>query len=297
MTLVVGATGILGTEICRQLIARGHKVRAMVRKSSDPMKVSALLSMGAHVIEGDLRDPASLRRACTDVRCVITTAAAIGSYAPDNSFLNVDLAVKDLIDTAKAARVDQFIYTSFSGGLNPDCDLTTAKRGVEQHLLESGLSYTILRPSCFMEVWLSPPLGFDAIHGRAQLIGTGEQRVSYISLFDVAQFAVAAVGNRLAANTILELGGPAAVSPLEVIGIFEEMTGRKFEVSYIPVDALRAQYAAADNPLARTYAALMLESARGDVIPMQDVQRLFPKVTLRSVRDYAHQIVGVTAAV
>jgi NADH dehydrogenase len=297
MTLVVGATGMLGGEICQQLLAHGLPVRAMVRTTSDPVKVSTLRSMGAEIVQGDLRDPLSLRRACSGMQTVISTATSLGSFAPENSFINSDLAAKDLIDAARAARVDQFIYTSVSRNLNPDCDLTFAKRAVEQHLLASGLTYTILRASAFMEIWLSPPLGFDAVRGRAQVIGAGDQPLSYISLVDVAQFAVASVGNPVAANSILELGGPEAITPLDVIKVFEELSGKTFEVTHIPLDALRAQHAAADNALSKTFAALMLAVAGGDVIPMQDMQRRFPQVTLKSIRAFAAQTIGVPAAV
>ena len=60
------------------------------------------------------------------------------------------------------AGVGQLVYTSFSGQMDLDFPLRNAKRVVEQHLKESGLTYTILRPSFFDEVWLSPALGFDA---------------------------------------------------------------------------------------------------------------------------------------
>lgn len=297
MTLVVGATGLLGGEICRQLLAHGMPVRAMVRSTSDPVKVSTLRSLGAEIVLGDLRDPLSLRRACSGARAVISTATSLGSFTPENSFLKSDLAAKDLIDAARAARVNQFIYISVSRNLNPDCDLTFAKRAVEQHLLASGLTYTILRASAFMEIWLSPPLGFDAARGRAQVIGSGDQPLSYISLADVAQFAVASVGNPDAANSILEIGGPEAVSPLAVIKVFEELTGRTFEVTHIPLDALRAQHAAADNALSKTFAALMLAVAGGDVIPMEDILRRFPQVTLKSIRAFAAQTMGVPKSV
>jgi uncharacterized protein YbjT (DUF2867 family) len=295
MTLVVGATGLLGREICKQLLARGAPVRAMVRSTSDPVKVSTLRSLGAEIVPGDLRDPLSLRRACSGMRAVITTATSIGSFAPENSFLNCDLAAKDLIDAARAARVDQFIYTSVSGNLNPDSDLNFAKRAVEQRLLASGLTYTILRPSAFMEIWLSPALGFDAARGRAQVIGPGDQALSYISIVDVAQFAAASVGNPVAAHAILELGGPEAISPLDVIKVFEDLSGKTFEVTHIPLEALRAQHAVADNPLSKTFAALMLAVAGGDIIPMQDMLHRFPQVTLKSVRAFASEMIGVTA--
>ena len=62
-------------------------------------------------------------------------------------------------------------------------------------LAEAGepVACTVLQPSCFMEVWLSPALGFDPVRGAAMICGTGQNRVSWISGRDVARFAVAAL--------------------------------------------------------------------------------------------------------
>jgi NADH dehydrogenase len=58
MNLIVGATGMLGGEICRLLVERGKKVRALVRRTSDPGKVAALGRVGAEVVYGDFAFPA-----------------------------------------------------------------------------------------------------------------------------------------------------------------------------------------------------------------------------------------------
>ena len=73
MNLVVGATGMLGSEICRQLAAAGKPVRALVRATSDPAKVEKLVAHGAEIFEGDVREPASLAVACQGASAVIST--------------------------------------------------------------------------------------------------------------------------------------------------------------------------------------------------------------------------------
>ncbi|MFN2125607.1 MAG: SDR family oxidoreductase, partial [Candidatus Promineifilaceae bacterium] len=60
MILIAGSTGILGSEIVRQLCDGNRPVRALVRKSSDPTKVAQLENLGATTIEGDLTDKPSL---------------------------------------------------------------------------------------------------------------------------------------------------------------------------------------------------------------------------------------------
>jgi uncharacterized protein YbjT (DUF2867 family) len=105
----------------------------------------------------------------------------------------------------------------------------------------------------------------------------------------VAVFTVAVLDNPAARNSILELGGPEALSPLEVVKIFEKATHRTFEVQHVAEDALRAQKAQATDSVQQSFSALMLDYAKGDVIDMKPVLKAFP-VKLLSVAEYAHHV-------
>ena len=84
MYLVVGATGMVGGEICRLLAAQGKPVRGLVRATSDQAKVDELKSNGVEIVQGDLCDPASLEAACQEVTAVISTVSALPScYEPE----------------------------------------------------------------------------------------------------------------------------------------------------------------------------------------------------------------------
>ena len=289
MVLVVGATGALGGEICRRLAAAGESVRAIVRPSADPAKVDGLRRIGCALVHGDLTDPASLDAAVRGVRTVVSTASATGARQSGDSLRRVDQDGQlALVAAARSAGVSRFIYVSFSAALDIPCPLVTAKRAVEAALEGSGMGFTILRPSCFMESWLTPAFGFDVANARAQILGTGERPVSYISLADVAAFAVTCVNDPAAGNARLELGGPEAISPLEVVRTAEVIAGRPFTVQHVPHEALEAQYAGASDPLQRSFAALMLAVARGDPIPMDDTLRRFP-IRLTSVREFTQR--------
>jgi NADH dehydrogenase len=292
MILVVGATGLLGTEMCRQLADKGKPVKAMVRSTSDQAKVNKLKSLGVELVQGDLRDRASLQAACQGVTAAISTASSMPfSYQPEaNNIQTVDLeGLMNLIRAAQAAGVSRFIYTSLSGQMDLDYPLRSAKRAVEQRLKDSGLAYTILRPSYFMEVWLTPAVGFDVSNAKAQIYGTGENPISWISFKDIAQFAVESLDNPAAQNAVLELGGPEALSPLQVVRIFEEVTGKPFAVQHVPEETLRAQQRATTDPMQQTFSALMLSYAQGDAIDMQKMLKAFP-LKLASVREYAGSV-------
>ncbi len=90
------------------------------------------------------------------------------------------------------------------------------------------------------------------------------------------------------------MGGPEALSPLEVVRIFEQESGRRFEVEHVPAEALQAQMRSATNSLEKSFAALMLQCSRGDAIDMRPVFEKF-RIPLTSVRDYAKQVLGAQA--
>jgi uncharacterized protein YbjT (DUF2867 family) len=293
MILVVGATGQLGTAICRRLRDKGLPVRALVRSTSDLARIEHLRSLGVETVQGNLRNRNSLDAACKHVDSVITTATITTSRQPDDTIQNVDQAGQiSLIDAATAAGVSHFIYVSYSKNLDTDSPLTIAKRAVEQHVMQSGMPYTILRPSFFMEVWLSPAVGFDYPNAKATVYGSGTNQISWISRGDVAAFAVAALDNPVARNAILELGGPEAPSPLDVVRVFERTAGRSFEAQYVPEEALRAQKTQATDSVQQSFSALMLDYAKGDVIDMNTMLRRIP-IKLLTVENYAQHVLHV----
>ncbi len=288
MILVAGATGLVGREICRLLSERGKPVRALVRATSNPQLVDGLKKRGAETVVGDLKDAKSLEAACRNVQTVISTVSSTFSRREGDSIESVDRQGQiRLIDAAKAAGVRRFILISFNHQKLPaSCALSEAKNAAEQQLMRSGMEFTILRPAAFMEVWLSPALGFDAANGKATIYGSGKNPISWISLFDVAAFAAAGDDNPSARNRIIELGGPDALSPLEVVGIFEGAIGRKFELQFVPEEALVGQRNAATDPMQHSFATLMLYYAKGDPIDMSKTAKDF-SIRLKSVRDYA----------
>ncbi len=289
MNLIVGASGMVGTEICRKLSESGRAVRALVRASTDSGKRDRLKSLGGSLAYGDLKDPSTLDAACEGVSTVISTASSTFSRQEGDSIESVDSAGQlNLIRAARTAGVQHFVFISFPPAAE-EFALQTAKRAVENELASSGLVYTVLQPTFFTEVWLSSAVGFDAANASARIYGSGQNQISWISYFDVARFAAACVGNPAVHNRVVKLGGPDALSPLQVVQIFEEVTGRKFAVTHVPEEALRAQKVSAADSLQEAFAALMLYYARGEVIDMKPASEIFPEQasTLTSVRDYA----------
>lgn len=289
MKLVVGATGLLGRQITTLLTRASTPVRAVVRPTSDPAVVQALRDAGAELVQADLKDPASLRRACDGVDTVISTATTTLRDQQVDPLEAVDHTGQlDLVSAARAAGVRQFAYVSYPRSLDGPrpSPLSVAKRAVESALQRSGMTATVLHAGVFMEVWLSPALGFDLVAGRARVLGSGEAPIGWVSAADVARAVVASLDGE--ASTVLPLVGEH-LSMKDVIGTFEAVQGRPFEVEQVPEAALVAQQESAGSPLEQSFAALMLSLARGAPVPTDPrVAELgFP---LTTVRDYARRV-------
>jgi dihydroflavonol-4-reductase len=110
-TLVTGATGFIGWHVAKKLLDRGHRVRALVRPSSQVRDIEV------ETIEGDLRDPDSLERAVAGCAVVYHIAADYRLWAKDPSDLyrsNVD-GTRNLLQAARNAGVERVVYTSTVG--------------------------------------------------------------------------------------------------------------------------------------------------------------------------------------
>jgi uncharacterized protein YbjT (DUF2867 family) len=242
MILVVGATGILGGMIAAKLLAQGKQVRILVRHDSPSdamaqqgMATSAetLIQAGAQPVYGDLRDRASLDQACQGIETVITTAnTALREFDVEE----VDRkGTQSLIDAARAAGVNHFIYTSANGSdVRSPNPLLAVKAACEQYLKDSGMNYTITLPGTFMEIWIGMVVGGPL---RAQqpvtLVGKGDHAHSFVAIEDVANFTVAAVDNPAAYNQEILIGGPASHTWSEVVDIVGNVLGMPLPVNYV----------------------------------------------------------------
>lgn len=125
LTLVTGATGFVGSAVARALLARGHRVRALVRAGSDRGNLQGL---DVSLADGDLTDPASLARAVSGCDHVMHVAADYRIWVPDPAAMlraNVD-GTTALFRAAQAAGVGRMVYCSSVAALGLTKDGTPA---------------------------------------------------------------------------------------------------------------------------------------------------------------------------
>jgi NADH dehydrogenase len=238
MILVVGANGFLGRETVRQLLAAGQRVRAAARV---PDTVADLKQAGAEVVHADLIDPASLASACNGIDVVFAAAHSLMGVRKYASHLVDGAGHRALIDAAKAAGVKRFVYTSVHGA-SPEhrIDFFRTKAGVEDYLARSGLGFTILRPTAFMEWHVHLLLGKSIVDsGKTTIFGSGNNPTNFIAAFDVARFAVLALTEPQTSGKTLEIGGPDNITKRQVVQMYERVLGRSAIVRSVPVAAMR----------------------------------------------------------
>ncbi len=232
MILVVGATGDVGGVIARRLLDEGNQVRALVRPGSDH---AALAEAGAEPIVGDLKDPPSIEAACEGVETVVTTANS-AKRGGDDTVESVDLhGNRTLVEAARQAGVKRFIFVSALGA-DPQSPVPflKAKALTEQAVQASGMSYAILRPDPFMDVWVPVVVGIPMQIGQpVRLVGEGTHRHSFVYSGDVARFAVALATRADDGDRILAIGGPEPLSWRDIVKRVERITGRSIPVEYV----------------------------------------------------------------
>lgn len=234
MNLIIGGSGTLGRLVARDLLAAGEPVRIMTRS---PEGLSSLRDAGAEIVAGDLINEQSLSQACAGVERVVAAAHSLvgrGRYASTN----VDLRGHcELINIARSKGIRHFVYTSayFSDPAFEAIPFVRIKQQVEQHLRASGLSFTILRPTAFMDFHAHVLLGRPVIEGKKVLIfGRGERPRNFVAASDVAQFAVRALKDESLAGQTIDIGGSQNLSNLEVVRIYEAASGQTASVIKVP---------------------------------------------------------------
>ena len=265
MILVVGATGHLGLAVCRRLAGATKRsgrssARRRTRRSSTRSAAWGSTSRTAISRIGRAWTP----HAATSTRSSRAPAQSAGRSST-TSRPSTRQGQRNLIDAATAARVDHFVFITLSGNMTTGSPLNEAKRTIEAAVRDSGMGYTVLRSSFFMEYWLSPLIGFDYPNHKATIFGAGENPITWITIDDVARSAAATVANRAARDQVIEIGGTRGPDPNEALSVFEGVMG-PFEVQYVPEAALEATLAGTDDPHTRSVTALSLDFAHGDVV-------------------------------
>jgi len=243
MILVTGGNGFVGPKIVRALRERDLPVRALVRRPGD-RSAATLAAWGSELVQGDMTDAESLRRAVEGAEVVVHLVAI--RQGSDDDFRQVmEQGTRDLVAAAKDAGVRRFVLMSALGTSEQTKDLVPyyrAKWEMEQTVQGSGVEHVVFRPSFVFagDGGILPTFTKLARFAPVTpIIGSGTQRIQPIWIDDVAAYFAAGVDKPEAANRIFELGGPDAVSWNEFWQRLKRELGQRRPSVHVPMGLMR----------------------------------------------------------
>jgi divinyl chlorophyllide a 8-vinyl-reductase len=231
---VLGATGTIGRATARALIARGHEVVCFVRSGAGPLE-------GAAAREVNVSDPASLAREGFrgEHFDAVVSCMASRTGAPKDAWAIDYQAHLNVLTAAKAAGVSRFVLLSAICVQKPRLAFQHAKLAFESALIESGLTYSIARPTAF----------FKSLSGQIERVRKGRPFLVFgdgkltackpISDDDLAAYLVDCLDDESRWNQILPIGGPGpAITPRDQGEALFALLGRPPRFSSAPVALL-----------------------------------------------------------
>lgn len=226
LILVTGATGNVGSQVVKQLANKGAQLRALVR---DPASASSIQAAGVDMVAGDFNQPETIASALMGVdRAFLLSPPDPQQVEWQNQF----------IDAAKGANVRHIVKLSVLGA-DEHSPVSIAKWHwrTEQHLKQSGLSYTILQPHFFMQNLLGFAPGIAA---EGKFYAPMKQgRIGLVDVRDIAAVAVAALTEDGHEGETYAITGPESLSFADIAEKLSGATGKSVTYVDVPPDAAR----------------------------------------------------------
>lgn len=228
--LVIGASGFVGKHLARALLADGYAVRCLAR---NPAKVEDLAALGCEVVQGDISDLASLRRALASVQAVyisIHTLSPQHASTKGQGFMDVELnGLKNIVAACQTHGVRRLIYlTSLGTGPKTRSEWTRERWKAEQFLIGSGLDVTVIQPG---QIVGAGGTGFDMMVSHAKksvalLFSNGKQNYRNIAVDDLVYYFVGVLNDSRSFGQCFEVGCDDILSNDQMVDVAAEVLGR-----------------------------------------------------------------------
>ena len=235
LVLLTGATGFLGRRVVRELMARRHQVRCLIHS---PGKERIFDHRSVEIQYGSVLEPDALKQAFYDVQSVVHL---VGIIRPRRG-LTFDAmhrqGTANVAAAAKEAGARELVYVSAMGATaDPAYPYLHSKRQAELEVINSGLEYTILRPSVIFgegDEFMTALAGLVRLGPLTPVIGGGRNRMQPVAADDVARCVAASVGNSTVKKKTINLGGPHRLSYNNLVDEAALAMGKRRRRIHIP---------------------------------------------------------------
>jgi len=233
MLLLTGANGRTGRAVLNALIARNVQVRVFIRKEE---QWSSLQALGAsEYVIGDMLDTESINKAINGCDRVV-------HIGPPMHAQEVKI-VDDFIRAAKQHNVQHFVYYAVMHPLRRDVRHHALKLDAEEHIIDSGLPYTIIEPCRYMQhlemIW--PIVNEQGIHAMPFNV---DVQFNVVDLFDLAEATAKVVAEPGHFYATYELAGPESLSQTDMAAIISDVIQKPVTAKAVPLDEMAAKAAA-----------------------------------------------------
>ncbi len=229
MILITGAAGKTGQAIIRALLNRKQKIRALVHKE---LQIQPIQNLGVQeVLVGDITSQKIIGKALKGIKKIYYICPNV---SPDEFKIG-----KMLIQAAKSASVEHFVYHSVFHPHIESMPHHWQKMRVEEYLFQSGLAYTILQPAPYMQNILAH---WDDIVNKSRypIPYSETTRLNMVDLEDIAEAAATVISEPGHEGAIYELCGAENLSQIEVAQILSQQLGHRIDVKFIPIQEWEA---------------------------------------------------------
>ena len=236
LVLVTGATGFLGRRVVRELQERRHQVRCLVHT---PGRERLFTGSAPDVYYGNVTDTEALAEAAIGVDIVIHLVAIIRQRGRITFGTINHLGTANVVAAAKQSGVKHFIHVSANGVTNDvQFRYLYSKWQGEQEVINSGLPYTILRPTLIFgpgDEFLNTLAGLVRISPLVPVAGSGRNRYQPIAVEDVARCLALSVDRQDLKGKTLDIGGPDQLSYNEIVSIVARTLGKRRWRLHVPM--------------------------------------------------------------
>jgi uncharacterized protein YbjT (DUF2867 family) len=241
MILVTAANGNQGKLLVPRLLATGQPVRASVRSDSS---ADALRAAGVQdVVVGDLADSNVRERAVRGVEAIYHVGPTLSPSEREVGFAIVDAAVE--------AGVRHFVMSSVLHAITTDLLQHEIKRDIEEHLLSSGLDFTILQPTNYMLAHRLKP-AFE--RGVFELTWSSDRKQSLIEIGDIAEVAALVLGDLdRHVGATYELASPGRYTAHDLADIIAGVVGKPIAAGEIDVNTFAVRMFGSLDPSEKEY--------------------------------------------
>jgi uncharacterized protein YbjT (DUF2867 family) len=294
--LLLGGTGTLGRRLIPLLAGDGLAVRVLARRL--PLDGDGLPRTGVEYVAGDVRDGAALARAMDGADTVISAVTGFAGREPLGSRVVDRDGNLRAIEAAAGSGVDHFVLLSIhEAGPDHPTGLNRDKWAAEQALRAAdGLSWSIIRPTPFLEPWLhivgDPLVG----SGTTRIFGAGQNPINFVSAADVARFARLAVTDPALRGVVTEVPGPENVTLHELVALVSTVGGRDLRVRHVPRVGLRVARLVTrlvDPRISALVAAALVMDTRDMRVDGPALRAAFPSIPMTTAAQVAQGMFGL----